>query len=288
MSDVTEHPVFRLAGGNACREARSRCRWDTPISVFPEQTRDGFFSVLDPLGQILGTITDRHPVSAALTSGHVVLRALINSLGQVDAPGEIYLSVRVVTGPSGASYTPPPLTPASTYTVRLVGHRNYQDVIEECEVEERVTLWHEPDNPFDEEAIAATTVAGKTIGYVPRNSWLHRALLDEGKGYVAAIHQLEGPDDSRKLSIVVQLTGEQISRRVYRDDTEEARRPYVPWSLDRARKELDALAAQQGARLKPTPEDEPSASPTGPTNSRTVLIAALIAAVTFALVFIFQ
>jgi hypothetical protein len=71
--------------------------------------------------------------------------------------------------------------------VRLVGVSFYQEALVRCAPGEAVQFVHEPDNPHDEMAIRVVSVLGETIGYVPRRSWLHRAVHEQGRGVSGVI-----------------------------------------------------------------------------------------------------
>ncbi len=101
------------------------------------------------------------------------------------------------------------------YSIGLVGERNYQAQIAAVGEGEAVVLLHEPDNPYDERAIAATC-HGDTIGYVPRDSWLTAALLDEEKGYSATIKRLQhGSEAITGVTLEVRLDGKPIGEREF-------------------------------------------------------------------------
>lgn len=103
----------------------------------------------------------------------------------------------------------------TAYPVPLVGESFYQSAIAGCGEGEAVVLWHEPDNPFDERAIAAVC-HGDTIGYVGRESWLTEALLDEEQGCTARIKRIaksNGPDRGVVLEVV--MGGDPIRERDY-------------------------------------------------------------------------
>ncbi|WP_370189290.1 HIRAN domain-containing protein [Qipengyuania sp.] len=101
------------------------------------------------------------------------------------------------------------------YAVGLAGERSYQAQIAAVGVGEAVVLVHEPDNPYDERAIAATC-HGDTIGYVPRDSWLTAALLDEVKGCSATIKRLQrGSEGITGVTLQVRLDGKPIGERDY-------------------------------------------------------------------------
>lgn len=101
-----------------------------------------------------------------------------------------------------------------TYSVPLVGVSQYQHAIAAVGEGEAVQLLREPDNPHDEEAIAAVC-HGDTIGYIGRDSWLRRAIIDEGRGCRAQILSVHRGLDAVGVSLSVQLTNEAIGERNY-------------------------------------------------------------------------
>lgn len=77
------------------------------------------------------------------------------------------------------------------YRVGIVGESNYQPAVRRCRVGDPVSLVREHGNSHDDQAIAVLSSAGQTIGYLGRDSWLREAILEEGKGCVASIDQIE-------------------------------------------------------------------------------------------------
>jgi len=71
--------------------------------------------------------------------------------------------------------------------LRVAGVSHYQDALERVCAGEPVRFVHEPDNPFDETAIRVVSAAGETIGYVPRKSWLHCVVHQQGRGVSAVV-----------------------------------------------------------------------------------------------------
>ena len=71
--------------------------------------------------------------------------------------------------------------------VRVAGVSFYQSAVANCCCGEAVRFIHEPDNPHDEMALRVVSYAGETIGYVPRESWLHRLVHEGGRGVTATI-----------------------------------------------------------------------------------------------------
>lgn len=101
------------------------------------------------------------------------------------------------------------------YPVAIVGERNYQDAIAAIGEGEDVVLFHEPDNPYDDRAIAVVC-HGDTIGYLARDSWLHAALLAESKPLSARVHRINRGDDGQiGVTLEVSLAGEPLRERRY-------------------------------------------------------------------------
>ncbi|KPF91065.1 hypothetical protein IP81_12760 [Novosphingobium sp. AAP83] len=96
-----------------------------------------------------------------------------------------------------------------------MGESFYQQDLSDCQVGEPVRLFHEHDNPHDAKAIAVVSVRGKTIGYLPRDSWLRRPLLKEKKEYSAAIERINYKGKFLGIVITVRLEGEEIGTRPF-------------------------------------------------------------------------
>ena len=92
------------------------------------------------------------------------------------------------------------------YTVHLVGESNYQDVIRRASPGDSVRLLPEPQNPYDRRAIRASDVTGATIGYIERDSWLTRAMLDDGTAVLASVMEIIGGEaDKPSLGVVLEV-----------------------------------------------------------------------------------
>lgn len=78
-----------------------------------------------------------------------------------------------------------------TYPVGLAGETNYQRAIRASRVGEIVELLPEPHNPFDNRAVAAICPRGKTLGYLPRGSWLTGVVIDEDAETFAMIKSID-------------------------------------------------------------------------------------------------
>lgn len=104
---------------------------------------------------------------------------------------------------------------ARKYSVSVTGERNYQDAIAAIGEGEAAVLYHEPDNPFDDRAVAVSC-HGDTIGYLPRDSWLTEVVLDEGKGCSARVSRLSrGAKGITGVTLDVKLGGAPVEERAF-------------------------------------------------------------------------
>lgn len=181
-TQITQHETFKLAGTKAFQNALEDCSMMSDLMIEPADEGGEAYAVLNHNGDRIGTISAKHKVAKALEDGDVVLHASVNSIGY-DNAGIIECRIRVVTGPEGANWSQPQ---PPGYTVPLVGEQHYQAALKSCRVGDSVDLLYEPDNPYDAEAVVAVSRTGDTLGYIPRDNWLHDALR-EGKGAIAKI-----------------------------------------------------------------------------------------------------
>lgn len=92
------------------------------------------------------------------------------------------------------------------YSTELVGESNYQPAVKRLRVGDPIELRHEPDNRFDADAVCATDVAGRTIGYVPRGSWLQRVVAEDGTDVVARVRAIIGGEAGKpSLGVVLDV-----------------------------------------------------------------------------------
>lgn len=91
--------------------------------------------------------------------------------------------------------------PVKAYPIRLVGTRSYAMAVGRAAAGDAAQLLCEDGNPFDQDAIVAVDGEGDTLGYVPRESWLHRALIEEEKGAAAIVEAAE--DGGITLSVML-------------------------------------------------------------------------------------
>ncbi len=89
------------------------------------------------------------------------------------------------------------------YTVHLVGEANFQAAIARLSSGDPVTIQHEPDNPYDPRALRCADLTGETIGYIARDSWLTRAIIDEKTTTRAQVEAIIGGERGKPLRGVV-------------------------------------------------------------------------------------
>jgi hypothetical protein len=100
--------------------------------------------------------------------------------------------------------TAPARAPKKAFPIGIVGESKYQRSIAACHEEDEVLIWHEADNPYDERALAVTA-RGETIGYIPRDSFLHRGLLDEKQACSARIMKLQRGHERGNTGVVIEV-----------------------------------------------------------------------------------
>lgn len=105
-----------------------------------------------------------------------------------------------------------------TYSVAVVGESFYQPAVRRCRAGEAVELVHEPDNPHasDGRAVAVISRRGEKIGHIANDSWMKRALFEEGKGATAAIQSV-GPSSAGPWGVVltVRLTAGPLRQQLF-------------------------------------------------------------------------
>ena len=91
-----------------------------------------------------------------------------------------------------------------SYKVGIVGESNYQSVIARCEAGDDVTIAHEIDNAYDEDALVVLTSKGERIGYIGRSSWVRALIHEEGRSCQAIISFIK-PNDAGLLGVVLSV-----------------------------------------------------------------------------------
>jgi hypothetical protein len=167
-------------------------------------------------GAIIGRLTSKHAIAKCIAHGQTVLHASIYAIGKRSSENMTVISLKVVTGPRGTHWTEPGAIVERRHMVRLVNEKDYQASLSRCFHMERIHFWHEPDNPHDSRAIAATNSNGELIGYVRGESWLHIALLDEQRRYTAEVSWIErGMAGLLTCGLEISLDGDPIGIREF-------------------------------------------------------------------------
>lgn len=96
---------------------------------------------------------------------------------------------------------------AKYFPVAIVGESNFQRDIADCTEGGLVRIFHESDNPYDDRALVVKNHKGRPIGYLPRDSFVHRALLDEGQDFEAGIRAIVSKKGSSGVVIEIAFGG---------------------------------------------------------------------------------
>lgn len=91
------------------------------------------------------------------------------------------------------------------YTVHLVGESKYQRAIGGLWEGQTIELVHEPKNRFDKRAIKAVNLAGETVGYIERDSWVTSAILDQQVDAHARVKHIIGGGRGQMKGVVIIL-----------------------------------------------------------------------------------
>lgn len=97
----------------------------------------------------------------------------------------------------------PPPAPPRPYSVGIVGESHRQPAIARTRVGERVTIVHDSRNVHDRRAMAVMNARGEQIGFLPRDGWLTRALLDEQKTCQSRVSEVHRAAPGRPYAAVV-------------------------------------------------------------------------------------
>lgn len=200
----TEHAPFALSGTSDCAEAIEAAKIGDLLRIEEDEDSPGGYLVYDMKWEQLGKISKRNKVAQLLDEGASVLQAQVNSVSY-DGNGDAKMRIRVVTGGEGKGWELVKVIAESTFPVGLVGEHHYQDAVQRCRTGIRVQLLREPDNPYDAGAIVAVLADGATLGYIPRDSFVYRAVNDEGKGAVAIVRS-KGIGERGFVQLVLDVT----------------------------------------------------------------------------------
>ena len=100
------------------------------------------------------------------------------------------------------------------YPVPLVGEKHYQPAIKASNVGDVVHFEPEPNNPHDPKAVLVTNGTGNVLGYLPRDGWLTRLIVDEGGMPLAQIKSINGHGRGKLLGVVLEVAtaGENLAQ----------------------------------------------------------------------------
>lgn len=102
------------------------------------------------------------------------------------------------------------------YPLGLVGEQHYQHGVDHCQVDMEILICHEHGNPYDAKALRAETPDGHVIGYVPKDSWVRRAIFDEIRGTIARVIEIHRIDGIKHVVLAVETSGRSVPQRQYR------------------------------------------------------------------------
>lgn len=186
MVDLAELDRFRDAIRGLTADALGQ-----PVTIVRDPADPTTVLVHNGAGQPVGILPRRGKLCKAILAGARIGHASWQGIGEPGADGcPSKLRVRVVIVDEGEHYEHPPVAPPRTYQVGIVGESNYQPAIRRCSPGQQVQIVREQGNPHDRQALAVVTSSGATIGYIPRDHWLQRAVHDEGKGCDATIRRI--------------------------------------------------------------------------------------------------
>lgn len=162
--------------------------------------------------EVIGHLTARHALTKELVSGRHVLFARLTGLRDDG------ITIRVTTGDPGDTLSTyhdewhQRITQGlprqhsqlgKAYRVNVVGESYRQAEISRTKVGQGIRLLHDARNSFDTRAIMVVTTNDEQIGFLPRNGWLTRALLDEQCDYVARIAEIHPKTSERAFAAVI-------------------------------------------------------------------------------------
>lgn len=145
----------------------------------------------------------------------IVAQKMVAALDKLGAMADALIGPQSRTSPAQAGSSPK--AQMNGYPVGIVGESHYQAEIRSARVGDAVSLVQEIGNPYDPNAIAVVLRSGETIGYIARDTWVTRALIDEERGCDATITAI-ARSDGGALGVVldVVLTDGVIGRRAYK------------------------------------------------------------------------
>lgn len=208
-----QEAIVKLEPGQKLRMTMDEPLWDRPVAVH-------FRSPRGPKGASLGYAPiDIGRKIAQSQSGLDALQAIVLKIQQHNEMLQLIVAVTHLSDTIGTITAQPdfegllatalaeapkqPVYVPRLYPVGVVGESNYQPAIRRTRVGQPVSFKHEPSNKYDRRAIMVTSSNGELIGYLPRESWLHRVMLDEGQQVSARIKAIDGSPRGVVLDLVL-------------------------------------------------------------------------------------
>jgi|GEM_PF-3058115 len=225
MVDLKELDRFRA--GNSSLTTQNL--FDSAVSLAPDPDDPGTLLVHNHSGDPCGILPRKGELCKAILAGAQVGHISWQSISERPDGTPLKLRVRVVLVEEGEHFEMPPMAEPKLYPVGIVGEASYQPVIRRCSSGQRVHIVHEPDNPYDEEALAVVTEDGHTLGYIARDCWLQDAIHEQGRGCEATIKEISAASGG-KLGVVLNVTlcGRGVPTRAFNRAPEPRAAPAAP------------------------------------------------------------
>lgn len=176
-----------------------------PATLTVREGEKPYVEVSDECGDVWGVLPRKGDLAKRIIAGDELWDAEFCGATFDEFDELIRLRVRVTLLEGGMVTPPTPETEdRDVYKVGLRGESNYQPAIRQLSVGDPIRLRHEPLNPYDSNAIAAFGPRGQHVGYIPRDSWLTRAMLEEEKSVTASVATI-GAGGSGNLGVVLDV-----------------------------------------------------------------------------------
>lgn len=123
------------------------------------------------------------------------------------------------------------------YTMHIVGEQHYQEAIAASEANDPITVAHEVGNPHDNEALVVINAqSGRTLGYLPRDSFVHRLVFEEGKSVTGQIESIFDREGYLEIKVHVEIEAQEAApKAAYRPAARNptpVKRPLAPTLSD--------------------------------------------------------
>ncbi len=205
-----QEAIAKIGTGTILRIEVAQPLWDRPTAIElrsprgPKGASLGYapLSIAPQLAEMLKFQQPIKAIALRVEERHGLQQVVVAvSLTESVDPADPFIAAEVERALANAPAKP--LLLPTVYPVGIVGEASYQPAIRRAKPGQPVSLVHEPSNPYDGRAICVQSVHGERIGYLPRDSWLHRVLLDEGREVAGRIKSIEGKPMGVVLEVVV-------------------------------------------------------------------------------------